>query len=470
MARKKKYESLQDYEGEGLEVSRCYPDSFRPFAGYAQYGEDDAAEQAIWEEFNIGISCTDGFTVLMFPNVGAYEQAKTGIAALKDYTAVRNPDDSVAVWFHWPSWQDHSNLYLKAYDSRLVCRRYVTPAPPSHVMGSMTEFLNLGDPLVREWADPPIAEGKVFNAKPFSLQATSLRGMMAFEPEEQPMYIEGGLLDAKGRMMIAGIPKAGKTRLGMNLAFSLVTGRPFLGFQTLMHPCTLMLQFEVSEWRFRQRVISVANAMKIPVDNNLPVYFETLRSLRLDTSGAGEGVRQFRKLVKTFGAEVVILDPMVKIHSGDEREQGEMQVLLNVIDELAEDLDVAIVLIHHLNKRSEGEAWTKIRGSSYIPAWADALLILDQTSRDAKPTVQAILRNGEDWKKAITFEKDHTVKVIGDMQTTIEVDILETVWADPGASRKDIAAIISRRYNIDVREVYTIMRRMENDRSIMLPK
>jgi len=299
------------------------------------------------------------------------------------------------------------------------------------------------------------------------MQAIPLRGYMAFAPPEQPPYMANGLIDHKGKIILAGPPKIGKSRLALNAAFSLVTAQPFLGFDTYRAARVLFLQFEIAEPRFRQRVNGVARALKIPPDNDLALHLITLNSLRLD---AGEGVREFKKLVRATRAEIVFLDPMAKLHTGDENEQADMQQLLNTLDDCIEELGISVILVHHISKPGGGEqreAWARLRGSSYIPAWADSMLILERASPDALPQVRSVLRNGEDFVRVIKFTSNHTLKVVGDIDEAMRDWIQELLYSEPGLSRKQLAMRAARAWSQDIGDVLAMMKRMEKAGTVL---
>jgi len=445
---------IDEYESHGFTVRKCFPDSFKPLWSLEESGNPQA-DEAAWENYNLALEAgtPPGFSVLLFPGQLAYEEAYKKDPQLGQHTRVLNPDGSVSVWFLYSG---SSNCYIKPLQARLLCHNYMVPVPPSVVGDEACVWLHKALPL--KPYTPDLSDVQYLTGREFSLHAIPLRGMMAFGPPDQPGYIGGGLLDAQGKMLIAGSPKIGKSRLALNMAFCMVTGRPFLNIPAMGYPRIMFLQFEVSERRFRERINSIARAWKIPSDNDLPLYFLTLPSLRLDKRA---GVHDLRRLLKMFKADVLFLDPMAKIHTGDEREQSEMQQLLDTLDELIDELSISVVLVHHVNKAVDAESWARIRGSSYIPGWADSILLLGQASHDAKPYVQSILRNGEDWVRTIEFQSDHTIRIIGNMQDALEDEIFNLVYTEPHLNRKEIAQKVSRKYQVDVSEVYGVMKRIE---------
>lgn len=452
---------IDEFASAGYDVRRCFPDSFKELWAFEQSGDEPTeADVLAWSEYNIAlkIGVPEGFSVIIFPSEMAWQDAISN-KQFPVMPSVRNPDGTVSSWFI--STSSYGNFYSKQLDARIVSRNYLVPAPPSRVGTAECSYINIvGPPKTLPVWTPPIADATPLHGRQsFAMSAIPLRGMMAFAPEENQYFIGGGLLDSRGKMMIAGVPKAGKSRLALNLAFSLATGRPFLGFPTMHFPRVLFVQFEVSEFRFRLRVNSIARHWNIPPDNNIPIYSLTLPSLRLDARG---GTDELRRLVRAVEAEVVFLDPMVKIHTGQESEQSEMQQLLNTIDDLIDELGISVVLVHHMNKNSEAESWARIRGSSYIPAWADSLLLIGKDTREAKPSVAGILRNGEDFMRYISFKEDHTVEVIGTIQDAMRTTILELMW-EPGITGKVIQTKVAKMYNLDIAEVAATIKVMRGE-------
>ena len=444
------------FESQGFNVVKCFPDSFKKIW---------ASTTEIETEYNTGleIGTPEGFCIILFSSRLAYHQAIAKDAKLIPLTAIENPDDSVSVLFKWGGSVDHQNLSLPTLDGRLITRNYLVPAPPSMIGTSQTKFIVQADPYLNDYV-PTLADAKPLRVRPSNMQAIPLSGMMSYAPPEPSHYMEGGLLDTGGRLIIAGEPKVGKSRLALYMAFCLATGHPFLTFETHEYPRVLFLQFEVSEFRFQERVISVAKSMGIPADNDLPFWMHTMPSLRLDTGG---GISELRKVINSFKAEICFLDPMVKLHSGDESNQQEMQLLLNNVDDLIDETGCAFIIIHHLKKPQGGQgsqsetAWERMRGSSYIPAWVDTGLVIGKRSKDAYPAVTGFLRNGENFSRFIKFNDDHTVSTIGDISSTLEQAITTETWGNPSWTKKQILEKVAKDYNMSVPQIQTTYTKME---------
>ncbi len=458
-------EAFAKYTAADLNPVKCFPNSFKTVWTQEYEGKDPTpADQQAWADYNVGIPVggVTSFSVLLFSGEESYnefvKQAVLTTASASGLTTVKNPDGTICIWFRNNTSERMNGEYQTLPDKpRLIQRGWTAPAPPSMVGDQQTKFIVEGKPLIQDWS-PPKSETKIIRVRPFALQAIPLRGMMAFAPPSQPAFVEGGLLDAGGRVLIAGVPKIGKSRFALNFAFSIATSKPFLGLKTNGLPRVLFVQFEVSENRFRQRVNAIARKWRIPPDNDVPLHLISLPSLKLDK---GQGATEFRRMIRAFKADVVFLDPMAKLHTSDENDQQSMVQLLDTIDDIVDDTGAAVVIVHHQSKAREAETWARIRGSSYIAGWAETLLVLDRQGDSGDTRVEAIMRNGEPFVRSIRFGDDHTMTVIGNEEDSMRNYMLQIMFDDPQASKKDIAGRASKNYHKDISQVYILIRAME---------
>lgn len=455
-------------QSEGIEVIHCFPDSYRPiWAEEAHEDEPSEADRQAWEDYNLGAKAGNGFGVVQFASEELWSAAIVLEPRLKDFTTILNPDATIAIWVR----SDLASCGIKDWQAQLITSRFITPAPGSSVGTQEATILKSTTPLLRPLFDD-IPAHLPLTSRPVPMQAIPLRGYMSFAPPEEPPMMENGILDMRSKMVLAGPPKIGKSRVALNLAFSLALGQPFMGYAVYKMSRVLFLQFEISERRFRQRVNGIARALKIPTDNNVPLYLQTLPYLALDSASGGWLLRRY---IRALSADVVILDPMVKLHTGDEKEQSDMQGLLNNLDDIIEDTGVSIVLVHHTRKpaggvkSSGGEAWASIRGSSYIPAWTDSNLIMGRPTPGATPVIQGVLRNGEDFTRAIKFGNNHLMEVIGDLKAAIDLSIKDMFMEEPGLGRKALATKVAKLWAADMTDVWMAMKRVE-DSGFSLPK
>ena len=168
--------------------------------------------------------------------------------------------------------------------------------------------------------------------------------------------------------ILGGHPKAGKSWLGLELAISVASGKPFLGHFVVDKPGAALLYLaEDSLPAVRARVGSICEARKLAM-RDLDLHAITSPSLRLDQE-ADQG-----RLARTLARRkprLLVLDPLVRLHRLDENSAQEISGLLGYLREMQRTYEVAILLVHHARKRTAETPGEALRGSSDLYAWTD---------------------------------------------------------------------------------------------------
>jgi len=204
--------------------------------------------------------------------------------------------------------------------------------------------------------------------------------------------------------MIGGAPKSWKTWFGLELVFSVVTGLPFLGKFVVEKPGRALIYLaEDSRPQVRSRLECLCASRKVDI-RKLDLFIITSPVLRLDLPDQQE---KLRDTVMQIQPKVVLLDPLVRLHRLDENNATEMAGLLGYLRGLQRELDVAIVLVHHVSKRARPQPGQALRGSSDLHAWTDSAayltwrnnqlhLILEHRAAQALPPMVLDLVAGPD--------------------------------------------------------------------------
>jgi hypothetical protein len=91
------------------------------------------------------------------------------------------------------------------------------------------------------------------------------------------------------------------------------------------------------------------------------------KSFRIDDP---KGEKSIRKRLVLSQAEVAVFDVLLHFHGQDENDNAAMSIVMQKFIQLARDLDIAIMLLHHHRKSTsagdEGDAIDKSRGASSI--------------------------------------------------------------------------------------------------------
>jgi hypothetical protein len=195
-------------------------------------------------------------------------------------------------------------------------------------------------------------------------------------------WLVEGLWAAEGVGCIGGLPKVGKTWLGLELAVAVASGKPCLGrFKVPTPGHVLLFCAEDAAHDVRARVSGIAKARGIDFDR-LPVGWIGVPDLWLDDPSHR---RRLAKTLAKFTPRLLLLDPLVRLHRGDENSAAEVSELLGFLRGLQREYTVAIALVHHVRKSGASEPGTALRGSGDLHAWGDSNLYL--VKRDKRPTV-----------------------------------------------------------------------------------
>jgi len=185
------------------------------------------------------------------------------------------------------------------------------------------------------------------------------------------------LLPRKGKLLLAADPKAFKSMLALNIAYSLCEGSLVMDTFPVSGPKrVLLIEQEVGPERLIKRLTDIHGARKgLRVLDN---FWITSRDLdcRLDTK-AGRGL--IASHIEEAKPHVVIFDPLANFHHIDENSNSEMKVLLAELTQMQETYDFASIIIHHMGKTSEHRTLSspeRLRGAGVLFADVDTLAVI----------------------------------------------------------------------------------------------
>lgn len=194
------------------------------------------------------------------------------------------------------------------------------------------------------------------------------------EPDagNQPWLIER-LWSAHAVGFVSGPPKSFKTWTCLEMAVSVASGTPCFGiFPVHRSGPVLLFAAEDPMPALRSRLESLARNHGLTLDQ---VDIRVIRadSLRLDRHGDRE---KLAATVDHHRPALLILDPLVRLHSLDENQAGPMAELLGHLRVLQRSSGTSIAIIHHSRKNSARSAGQSLRGSSDLYAFVDSLVSL----------------------------------------------------------------------------------------------
>lgn len=220
-------------------------------------------------------------------------------------------------------------------------------------------------------------------------QSLSLPELLKSAPEPPPEVIQG-LIHRGTKTVLGGGSKTYKTWILMDMALSVAEGVPFWGYPTAKNR-VLYLNMELQPYFGGSRFKSICNAKNIPLSSNIEVW--TLRGHASAIELIAQDIVQ-----KAIGGNFtfIVLDPIYKLLGDrDENSNGDIAMMLNVIEYLANETDAAIVFGHHFAKGAQAGKMAIDRMSG-AGAWArdpDTILTVTPHEEDDAFIIDMILRN-----------------------------------------------------------------------------
>lgn len=178
-----------------------------------------------------------------------------------------------------------------------------------------------------------------------------LNAFLAFPFERRPALIGSGTLTAGGFGVLYGQAGLGKSYLLLQLAVALATARPWVGIPTALEPKRVgVVSLELEGYQLQDRLATMldgANGGEIP-DGIFLHCRETLRGL-IDL-GTARDQEELIAWAKARALDVVILDPLSRIHCLEETAAELGRIVLPFLDRLRIETHAAVMLAHHERK------------------------------------------------------------------------------------------------------------------------
>lgn len=191
-------------------------------------------------------------------------------------------------------------------------------------------------------------------------------------PEETgPAWLIEGLWTRRGVGFVGGPPKVGKSWLALEIALAVGSGAACMGwFPVHERGPVLVYCVEDGRSRVRTRMHGLCAARRVDFDR-LPVGWLDVDRLALDRPG---DQLRLEATVRKTKARMLILDPLVRLHRGDETSSRDMSLLLSFLRGLQQEHGVAVLLVHHTRKAPVQDPGQGLRGSGDLHAWGDSNL------------------------------------------------------------------------------------------------
>ncbi|MEK7194256.1 MAG: bifunctional DNA primase/polymerase [Patescibacteria group bacterium] len=218
-----------------------------------------------------------------------------------------------------------------------------------------------------------VLTGQFVNFKPFTL--TDLY-QEKFPVEE---WVVKDLIPLGTITALTGESNSYKTFFTQSMAASVNAGTPFLGHFPTRKGKVLVIDEENHRRHVKNRYETLG------ISATADILFLSQEGIRIDNE---EHIKRLRELLDKEKPSLVILDSLVRLHSGEENSATEIARAFSGMRKLV-DNDRAIIVIHHHRKpRTAGKKSNSqsIRGSSDILAAVDTHLAIDREETEITVT------------------------------------------------------------------------------------
>ena len=173
---------------------------------------------------------------------------------------------------------------------------------------------------------------------------------------------------------IAGIPKTYKSWLALDLAVSVVTGTSFLGFPIRRSGPVIYLDGESIPGMLQDRLRLLIAGRGLDADAVHDLHIHSGRPVRLDSE---EELEELGFAVFSLGAQLVVIDPLVRFHGCDENRADEIAAFLGGLRGISNKCGTGFVVVHHFTKSppsSKRINGNHMRGSGDLYGWMDCAI------------------------------------------------------------------------------------------------
>ena len=172
---------------------------------------------------------------------------------------------------------------------------------------------------------------------------------------------------------ICGHPKTNKSYLALDFAISVASGTPVLDRFAVSDPgAVLLFPAEDSHTAVRERAEGLCRHRSVDF-GALELYLIESPVLRLDEVRCCKALEGALQKVRP---RLLILDPLIRLHSADENSATEIARVLSFLRHLQRTYKTAVLVVHHARKSSGGDPGLSMRGSTEIRAWSDTNLYM----------------------------------------------------------------------------------------------
>jgi len=245
-----------------------------------------------------------------------------------------------------------------------------------------------------------------------------LDDFLSWKPKKLKSFLSHGLMYEGSRLLLYGKYKSMKSMLAIRFALAMATGCPWLGFDGPDEGASVLhLQLEIPHQLLQNRVIQMTCGRDTTKKS---LYFWTEHFVKLD---ADFGMSLVKRQIEKLEPEILVVDPIYKVISGNLLDAHAATQFLDRIDQLMADYPISVLMVNHTRKGVQDEdVWGSddMIGSSIFSNWADSVIRISKEVKERQTLITAnfdVLRHAakELEPREFTVTKDLDFKLISNI-------------------------------------------------------
>ncbi len=190
-------------------------------------------------------------------------------------------------------------------------------------------------------------------------------------PMKKQGFIVAGMI-YPGIHILSGDPKIGKSWMMLDMCLAVAKGEDFFGRK--------IEQGQVVYMALEDTFVSLQSRMYELTDEPSENLFFTLLANSIG-SGLEEDLRECKKMFPDL--KMVVIDTLQKIRNNIDTKYGADYQELSILKSIADQLGIAIILVHHNRKARDSNPNNLISGTNGIAGCADGLLVFTPNGENA---------------------------------------------------------------------------------------
>lgn len=267
-----------------------------------------------------------------------------------------------------------------------------------------------------------------------SHRRVSVGQFLASDVGEKPWIVKDILLSQAVQMYV-GLPKLGKSWLGLDLCISVATGLPYLGqFEVVAPGPVVYIGKEDPDYLLHDRIAKIFiskglggsfenNRLSLPPENDVPFFLDLERDfLFTDPTSVASLMSWLDQIKQEYGwIAMVIFDPVLRMISGiDEFKASDIASSVFAISEkIRKDFGASVMLVHHRSKSGSAEGKGSY-GSVAFHAFSDGTgyLLGDSPDEDGFVSVRQEFKSSKEHVWGYRFDE-----LEDDYRVTVRTDV-----------------------------------------------